>query len=93
MHNNMITINGQKMGKSLGNFINLDQFFTALICQNFNAFFEKHVSQYEQKEISFCGSIAYFFNSELKHIASNYGCKVALVIEKPIAALSLFYVD
>lgn len=28
MHNNMITINGQKMGKSLGNFINLKQFFT-----------------------------------------------------------------
>ncbi|MDL2241707.1 cysteine--tRNA ligase [Bacteroidales bacterium OttesenSCG-928-L03] len=28
MHNNMITVNGQKMGKSLGNFINLDQFFT-----------------------------------------------------------------
>lgn len=28
VHNNMITINGQKMGKSLGNFINLDEFFT-----------------------------------------------------------------
>ncbi len=28
MHNNMITINGQKMGKSLGNFINLEQFFS-----------------------------------------------------------------
>ncbi len=27
MHNNMITINGQKMGKSLGNFITLDQLF------------------------------------------------------------------
>ncbi len=27
MHNNMITINGQKMGKSLGNFITLDEFF------------------------------------------------------------------
>lgn len=27
MHNNMITINGQKMGKSLGNFILLDEFF------------------------------------------------------------------
>ncbi|NBC81766.1 MAG: cysteine--tRNA ligase [Bacteroidetes bacterium] len=27
MHNNMITINGQKMGRSLNNFINLDQFF------------------------------------------------------------------
>ncbi|MBT4411776.1 MAG: cysteine--tRNA ligase [Bacteroidetes bacterium] len=27
VHNNMITINGQKMGKSLGNFITLDQLF------------------------------------------------------------------
>ncbi|MCE1199765.1 MAG: cysteine--tRNA ligase [Marinilabiliales bacterium] len=28
IHNNMITINGQKMGKSLGNFIQLDELFT-----------------------------------------------------------------
>ena len=28
MHNNMITINGTKMGKSLGNFITLDEFFS-----------------------------------------------------------------
>ncbi len=28
VHNNMITINGQKMGKSLGNFITLDEFFS-----------------------------------------------------------------
>ena len=28
MHNNMITINGKKMGKSYNNFITLDQFFT-----------------------------------------------------------------
>ncbi|MBR1593602.1 MAG: cysteine--tRNA ligase [Alloprevotella sp.] len=28
MHNNMITINGQKMGKSLGNFITLFEFFS-----------------------------------------------------------------
>jgi cysteinyl-tRNA synthetase len=28
MHNNMLTINGQKMGKSLGNFITLEQLFT-----------------------------------------------------------------
>jgi cysteinyl-tRNA synthetase len=27
LHNNMITINGQKMGKSLGNFITLNEFF------------------------------------------------------------------
>ncbi|HEY5509922.1 MAG TPA: cysteine--tRNA ligase [Prolixibacteraceae bacterium] len=30
IHNNMITINGQKMGKSLGNFIQLDEFFTGV---------------------------------------------------------------
>lgn len=28
VHNNMVTINGQKMGKSKGNFITLEQFFT-----------------------------------------------------------------
>jgi len=28
MHNNMITLNGQKMGKSLGNAVSLEEFFT-----------------------------------------------------------------
>ena len=28
MHNNMITVDGKKMGKSLGNFINLEELFT-----------------------------------------------------------------
>ena len=28
MHNNMLTINGKKMGKSYNNFITLEQFFT-----------------------------------------------------------------
>lgn len=40
MHNNMITINGQKMGKSLGNFITLDEFFTgshAMLSQAYSA--------------------------------------------------------
>ena len=39
MHNNMITMNGQKMGKSLGNFITLEQFFTGnheLLKQSFS---------------------------------------------------------
>ena len=40
MHNNMITINGKKMGKSLGNFITLEEFFTGnheLLTQPFSA--------------------------------------------------------
>jgi cysteinyl-tRNA synthetase (EC 6.1.1.16) len=40
MHNNMITINGTKMGKSLGNFITLDEFFNGshpLLTQPFSA--------------------------------------------------------
>ncbi|MDR0393921.1 MAG: cysteine--tRNA ligase [Tannerella sp.] len=39
MHNNMITVNGQKMGKSLGNFITLEEFFTgnhALLTQAYS---------------------------------------------------------
>lgn len=30
MHNNMITIEGKKMGKSYGNFITLDEFLPAV---------------------------------------------------------------
>ena len=40
VHNNMITINGQKMGKSLGNFITLEEFFAGnheLLTQAFSA--------------------------------------------------------
>lgn len=40
MHNNLITINGQKMGKSLGNFITLEELFTGthpLLSQPFDA--------------------------------------------------------
>ncbi|MDR0682710.1 MAG: cysteine--tRNA ligase [Dysgonamonadaceae bacterium] len=39
MHNNMITVNGQKMGKSLGNFINLEELFTgahSLLTQSYD---------------------------------------------------------
>ena len=39
VHNNMITIGGQKMGKSLGNFITLEEFFTGnhkLLTQQFS---------------------------------------------------------
>ncbi|MEN8225232.1 MAG: cysteine--tRNA ligase [Bacteroidota bacterium] len=39
MHNNMITINGQKMGKSLGNAVSLDDFFTGsheLLAQSYS---------------------------------------------------------
>ncbi|MBX7202859.1 MAG: cysteine--tRNA ligase [Bacteroidia bacterium] len=39
MHNNMITVNGKKMGKSLGNFITLNEFFCgdhALLTQAFS---------------------------------------------------------
>lgn len=39
LHNNMITINGKKMGKSLGNFITIDEFLTgshALLEQSYH---------------------------------------------------------
>ncbi|WP_295939211.1 cysteine--tRNA ligase [uncultured Alistipes sp.] len=39
VHNNMVTINGQKMGKSLGNFITLEELFTGnhkLLAQAFS---------------------------------------------------------
>jgi N-acetylglucosamine kinase-like BadF-type ATPase len=64
---------------------------SALICENFKLFFEKYAMQFPEREISFCGSIAYYFHAELKHVANQLDFQLSLVLEKPIAAITLFY--
>ena len=52
MHNNMITINGTKMGKSLGNFITLEEFFKGS---------HKDKEGKEMLEQPYCGMTIRFF--------------------------------
>ncbi|MEA5005565.1 MAG: cysteine--tRNA ligase [Rikenellaceae bacterium] len=85
MHNNMITINGQKMGKSLGNFITLDELFTG-----------KHkmiIQPYSPMTVRFFILQAHYrstldFSNEAL-LASEKGLKKLLQASKDVAGLPI----
>ncbi len=63
----------------------------AIIQKCFSDWFEKEVLPYSVKEISLVGSIAYYFNTELRQAATRFDVSVLNIIESPISALCLYY--
>jgi N-acetylglucosamine kinase-like BadF-type ATPase len=62
-----------------------------LIKATFDEWIEVCLLPYHITEISICGSIAYFFHAEVKRSCESYGITVSSVLEKPIAALTLYH--
>lgn len=62
-----------------------------IIRSNFQDWFDQCLYDYPASELNVVGSIAYYFNSELKHVAKQNNWKVNRVIESPIAALALHF--
>jgi N-acetylglucosamine kinase-like BadF-type ATPase len=62
-----------------------------LIKATFDEWIEVCLLPYQITEISICGSISYYFHSELKRSCESYGISVNSVLEKPIAALTLYH--
>lgn len=66
----------------------------AIIQQNFTDWIERYVLSYpEMKEVAVVGSVAFYFNTELKQVAQKYGYHITQVLENPIAALSLYHLE
>ena len=60
-----------------------------LVCA-FKAFFERNIKQYdewEELEVGFVGSIAFYFNAELREAAEICGIKLGKVMQNPIEGL------
>ena len=60
-----------------------------LVCA-FKAFFERNIKQYdewEELEVGFVGSIAFYFNVELREAAEICGIKLGKVMQNPIEGL------
>ena len=83
MHNNMVTIEGQKMGKSLGNFITLEEFFTGSHKKCSQAFSPMTI-RFFILQAHYRGTID-FSNDAL--IAAEKGYKKLIVAYKAISAL------
>ena len=82
---------------SFSNFIYQNKnhpFIVELISKSFRSFFENQVLRYTiQKDIPInaVGSIAYFYHDYFRAIAEEYSIPVGNIIEKPIAALTLYH--
>jgi glucosamine kinase len=63
----------------------------AIIQKNFSDWFQKDVLKYSEKEIAMVGSIAYYFNTELRQLAASYNFSISNIIESPISALCLYH--
>lgn len=72
----------------------MDPQISMLIKQGFGTFVDNYVSPYgEAQYISMVGSIAYYFRTELQYVLNERGHNLGTVIEHPISALSLYYLE
>lgn len=71
-----------------------EQYCYLLFYHAFQDFFKKNIFKYQDyatKPISFVGSIAYFNSDILRKAASDSGIYVNIIIETPIAGLTLYH--
>jgi N-acetylglucosamine kinase-like BadF-type ATPase len=73
-----------------------EQYLTDMVVNCFQDFFDKHICKYpNHKEIPLncVGSVAFYYSKIIKHVAENNKVVIGSVIESPIAALSLYYLE
>jgi hypothetical protein len=71
-----------------------DPFCYGLFYDAFQKFFTKHVCKYpdfQTKPVHFVGSIAYYNAEILRKAATDRGIQVGLILENPIAGLTLYH--
>ncbi len=70
-------------------------FMAQQIIQEFESFFDHQILRFSQAKewpLNAVGSIAYYYHEYLEVVAESRGVKIGNIIEKPIAALSLYHV-
>ena len=65
-----------------------------LVSDAFGLFFEKYLLKYpdvKNYKIHFTGSVAFYYSDILRRVATDKGCTVGVIMESPIAGLTLFH--
>ena len=71
-----------------------DPYCYLLYYNGFKDFFHRHVMRYhnyQDKPVSFVGSIAYYNSDILRKVAADLGIHVNIILETPIAGLTLYH--
>ncbi len=69
-------------------------FVSEIVVRCFTEFFDRHICKYESHKnvpVHFVGSIAYYFGDRLRYVAEEKGVVLGNILEKPIAALTLYH--
>ena len=62
-----------------------------LIKQSFDEWVEVCLLPNNITSLSLCGSVAFYFHTEIKRSCENFNISITSILEKPIAALALFH--
>ncbi|GHA67565.1 hypothetical protein [Pontibacter akesuensis] len=71
-----------------------DPVIRAMIYQNFDEFFERHICKYKDFDkvpVNFVGSIAFHFSDTLKQVAKKYGATIGTIITSPSDGLMAYH--
>ncbi|MDE5985691.1 MAG: ATPase [Prevotella sp.] len=57
-----------------------------IVTENISAFFEKNILPYDRLDlpVSFVGSIAFYYEKQLRHVAEIYGVKIGRIQKSPL---------
>jgi glucosamine kinase len=69
-------------------------FLYQLVSNAFGLFFEKYLLKYpdyQKYKIHFTGSVAFYYSDILRRVAAEKGCTAGIIMESPIAGLTLFH--
>jgi hypothetical protein len=67
-----------------------------MIEERMEEFFKRHVSKYEGHQnipINFVGSIAHYFEENLKTVAQKFGCSVGVIVKNPVNLLIAYHTN
>ncbi|NQU52869.1 MAG: ATPase [Bacteroidetes bacterium] len=73
-----------------------DGYCNELVENSFNEFIQRNVKQYSdfnKLEISFVGSVAYFFQEQLKSVLSNNKLKLGVIVKEPLEGLTQYHLN
>ena len=71
-------------------------FMFQLVSNAFGLFFGKYLMKYpdyQKYKIHFTGSVAFYYSDILRRVATEKDCTVGVIMESPIAGLTLFHRD
>ncbi|MCE3280514.1 MAG: N-acetylglucosamine kinase [Bacteroidetes bacterium] len=73
-----------------------EQFIIDMVSKCFREFFDKHICKYskhKELKLSLVGSVAFYYSNILRSVAEDKGVNIDVVVETPIAGLTLYHLE